>query len=114
MDAFEMALLYDYYGGMLTQRQRDYLNMRYNQDMSLSEIASFFEVSRQAVFDNLNRAEAHLLRMEEVAGCVRRDRACRKAAESIRTAAQALAQHPDEQVAALAQTILSAAEGLEE
>ena len=35
MDALEMTLLFDYYGELLTQRQRDCLDMRYNQDMSL-------------------------------------------------------------------------------
>lgn len=39
MDALEMTLLFDYYGELLTQRQRDCLDMRYNQDMSLGEIA---------------------------------------------------------------------------
>ncbi len=114
MDAFEMALLFDYYGGMLTEKQREYLNMRYNQDMSLSEIASVFDVSRQAVFDNLNRAEAHLRRMEEVVGCIRRDRTVAKAAQTITQAAKLLAQSPDGEVAALAGTIISAAQALEE
>ena len=35
MDALEMALLYDYYGGMLTDKQRDCFDMRHNQDLSL-------------------------------------------------------------------------------
>ena len=39
MDALEMALLFDYYGGMLTEKQRDCFDMRYNQDLSLGEIA---------------------------------------------------------------------------
>ena len=47
MDALEMTLLFDYYGELLTQRQRDCLDMRYNQDMSLGEIAQELGVSRQ-------------------------------------------------------------------
>lgn len=74
MNAFEMTLLFDTYGTMLTKKQWEYLDMRYNQDMSLSEIAQEKGVSRQAVFDNLNRAEAQLQKMEENIGCVRRDR----------------------------------------
>ena len=39
MSAFEMTLLYDYYGKMLTGKQQEYIDMRYNQDLSLGEIA---------------------------------------------------------------------------
>ena len=39
MDALQMTLLFDYYGDLLTERQRMCIDMRYNQDMSLGEIA---------------------------------------------------------------------------
>ena len=68
MSAFEMILLYDYYGKMLTDKQQEYIDMRYNQDLSLGEIAEIQSVSRQAVFDNLSRTEALLRRMEENIG----------------------------------------------
>lgn len=58
MSAYEMTLLFDYYGGMLTEKQKEYFDMRYNQDLSLSEIGEIQGVSRQAVFDNLTRTEA--------------------------------------------------------
>ena len=83
MDAFEVTLLFDTYGSMLTEKQCDYLDMRYNQDMSLSEIAQMQGVSRQAVFDNLTRTEALLRRMEENIGCVKRDMLTRKAVQEI-------------------------------
>ncbi len=114
MDAFEMALLYDYYGAMLTDKQREYLDMRYNQDMSLSEIAEVQKVSRQAVFDNLSRTEALLRRMEENIGCIRRDRAVNKAVSTVLQAASQLQENPDRRVAALAQQILTAAKELKE
>ena len=63
MDAWELALLFDYYGGMLTEKQRSCFDMRYNQDLSLGEIAEELGVSRQAVNDNLTRTEALLRRM---------------------------------------------------
>ena len=53
MDALEMSLLYDYYGGLLTGKQRQCFDLRYNQDLSLGEIAQVMGVSRQAVNDNL-------------------------------------------------------------
>lgn len=60
MDALEMSLLYDYYGGLLTGKQRQCFDLRYNQDLSLGEIAQVMGVSRQAVNDNLARTEALL------------------------------------------------------
>ena len=87
MDALEMALLYDYYGGMLTEKQRECFDMRYNQDLSLGEIGQVLGVSRQAVCDNLTRTEALLRRMEENIGCVSRSLKSRKAVQSILDAA---------------------------
>ena len=88
MDTVHMLLLFDYYGEMLTERQRMCLDLRYNQDLSLAEIASELGVSRQGVHDNIIRAEAHLQRMEEKTGCVRRYLQYRKAAETIRRLAE--------------------------
>ena len=114
MDALEMALLFDYYGGMLTEKQRDCFDMRYNQDLSLGEIAESLGVSRQAVNDNLTRTEALLRRMEENIGCVKRYMANRVAVQEILDAAAVLDASSDPAVAALARKIRSAAESLKE
>ena len=114
MDALEMTLLFDYYGEILTARQKLCFDMRYNQDLSLGEIAEELGISRQGVHDNLSRTEAQLRNMEAKTGCVSRDQACRKAAKTILDAAKQLRQHSDQTVSDLAQTILSAAQGLEE
>ena len=114
MDALQMALLFDYYGELLTDRQRMCFDLRHNQDLSLAEIAQELNVSRQGVHDNLSRAEALLMNMEEKTGCVRRDLQCRKAAHEIIQAAQMLVDHEDLNVSALAKQILSAAKELEE
>ena len=114
MDALQMALLFDYYGELLTDRQRMCFDLRHNQDLSLAEIAQERNVSRQGVHDNLSRAEALLMNMEEKTGCVRRDLQCRKAAREIIGAAQKLAAHDDTTVSALAAQILAAAGELEE
>ena len=113
MDALQMTLLFDYYGDLLTERQRMCIDMRYNQDMSLGEIAQELQVSRQGVYDNLNRAEALLTNMEQKTGCVRRDLQCRKVLQTIEEAAKVLENHQDSQVRQIAAKILSAAQGLE-
>ena len=114
MEALEMTLLFDYYGELLTERQRACLDLRYNQDLSLGEIAEVLGVSRQGVHDNLSRAEALLKNMEEKTGCVRYSLSTRKAVNKILTAARELSTNPDETVSALARTIIEAAQGLEE
>ena len=114
MDAFEMALLLDYYGGMLTDKQRECFDMRYNQDLSLGEIGEMLGVSRQAVNDNLTRTEALLRRMEENIGCVKRDRLVRKAAREILEAAAVLDTSSDPAVSTQARRIAAAAQALKE
>lgn len=114
MDALEMTLLFDYYGDLLTDRQRMCFDLRHNQDLSLAEIAEELNVSRQGVHDNLSRAEMLLRNMEEKTGCVRRDLACRRAGATIRSAAQELLVHSDSEVVELSRQILAAAQELEE
>ncbi len=114
MDALERTLLFDYYGGMLTEKQRDCFDMRYNQDLSLGEIAEAQGVSRQAVNDNLTRTEALLRRMEENIGCVKRDMQIRSAVQEILEAASVLDASSDPAILASAQRIRAAAHILEE
>ena len=114
MDALEMALLLDYYGGMLTDKQRDCFDMRFNQDLSLGEIAEALGVSRQAVNDNLSRTEALLRRMEENIGCVKRYKLAREAVSEIRNAATVLDASSDPAVCVLARRILDAVQTIEE
>ncbi len=114
MDALEMTLLFDYYGELLTERQKLCFDMRHNQDLTLGEIAEELGISRQGVHDNLSRAEALLRNMEEKTGCVRRDLRGRQAMQRIMEAAQTLAANENDTVSHLARTILSAAREFEE
>ena len=114
METTELILLYDYYGELLTDRQRECFELRYYQDLSLGEIGDELGISRQGVHDNLSRAEALLRNMEAKTGCASRDQACRKAASTIVDAASLLRGNEDPVVSALAEKILSAAQGLED
>lgn len=67
-----MAFLLDFYGGLLTEKQQCCLDMHYNQDMSLAEIAEIFLVSRQAIHDILKRSENLLEEYEARLGLVKR------------------------------------------
>ena len=114
MSAIDMILLYDYYGDLLTDRQKECFELRYYQDLSLGEIGEELGISRQGVHDNLCRAEALLRNMEAKTGCAGRDQLCRKAAGSILESARQLLNMEDPVVSALAGKIISAAQGLEE
>ncbi len=70
----EMALLLDFYGEMLTEKQRDMVDYYYNDDLSLAEIAENEGITRQGVRDSIKRAEAQMLEMEERLGLSRRFR----------------------------------------
>ena len=114
MDRAELMLLFDYYGDLLTDRQRECFELRYDQDLSLGEIGQELGISRQGVHDNLVRTEALLQNMENKTGCVRRDRDCRKMAEAISRYALELVNHSDPLVSQLAQSILDQCAGLKE
>ncbi len=55
-----MNFLYDFYQSLLTDKQRSYMHLYYLDDHSLGEIAGEYEISRQAVYDNIRRTEAML------------------------------------------------------
>ena len=114
MDTTELVLLYDYYGSLLTERQRECFELRYYQDLSLGEIGEELGISRQGVYDNLSRTEALLKNMEAKTGCVSRDRNCREAAACIGDLARELREHPDPFVSDAACRILACVGRLEE
>ncbi|AYA75390.1 MULTISPECIES: putative DNA-binding protein [Robertmurraya] len=60
-----MNYLYDFYQSLLTPKQQSYMSLYYLDDYSLGEIAEEYNVSRQAVYDNIKRTEAMLEEYEE-------------------------------------------------
>ncbi len=71
-DALYRTMLFDFYGDLLTDKQREYFDLHYNNDLSLAEIAQSEGISRQGVWDIIRRGEESLRRYEEKAGLVRR------------------------------------------
>lgn len=63
-----ISMLMDFYGQLLTQKRYDTLDLYYNQDMSLSEIAEEVGISRQGVRDNIKHGEQQLNEFEEKLG----------------------------------------------
>ena len=64
-DRVKISLLLDFYGNMLTSRQYEMLDMHYNLDYSLAEIASEYNITRQGAFDNIRRGRTTLVELEE-------------------------------------------------
>lgn len=67
-----MALLTDFYGPLLTDKQRNVWDLHYQQDLSLAEIAETERISRQAIHDLLRRTERIFNEYEEKLGLVQR------------------------------------------
>ncbi|WP_010243540.1 YlxM family DNA-binding protein [Acetivibrio cellulolyticus] len=67
---YEISLLLDFYGQLLSKKQYEILDLHFNNDYSLGEIAEHFNISRQGIFDNIKRGKAALMDMEEKLGLV--------------------------------------------
>lgn len=71
----QITFLLDFYGEMLTEKQREVIEAYYNEDLSLAEIAEDKQITRQGVRDSIKRAEKQLLEMEERLGLAKRFKA---------------------------------------
>ena len=67
-----VTILLDVYGQLLTEKQRNAIDMYYNEDLSLSEIADVIDISRQGVRESIKQGEKHLTNYEEKLGIVER------------------------------------------
>ncbi|MBQ5672284.1 MAG: YlxM family DNA-binding protein [Oscillospiraceae bacterium] len=89
------TMLFDFYGELLTAKQKEYFDLHYNADYSLGEIAEMTGISRQGVWDIIKRAEETLRKTEEKTGLIRRFRENQAAVAEMETTIEALMQLTD-------------------
>ena len=115
--AYRMAMLFDFYGDILTDRQKEFYDLYYNEDLSLGEIAENYNITRQGVRDVIVRAEATLTELEDKTGLIRRFHAMHKQLEAIEQNARAIlslnTKYEDAELERLASEIRSTAETLQ-
>lgn len=96
--AYRMAMLYDFYGDLLTPRQKEFYDLYYNDDLSLSEIAENYDITRQGVRDIIVRAERALEDIEEKTGLIQRYYRTRAALSSLRDLCQQVQELNEERI----------------
>ncbi len=69
---YRMTMLFDFYGELLTPRQKEFFDLYYNEDLSLAEIAENAGISRQGVRDVIVRAEGAMQEVEDKTGIIKR------------------------------------------
>lgn len=108
------TMLFDFYGELLTDKQREYFDLHYNEDLSLAEIAALTGISRQGVWDIIKRAEATLKEIESKTGLVARFAARREALADIERRLSALLDSPDAAARRISQEVIDALRGLDD
>ena len=82
-DIFEKTLLFDFYGELLTERQKNIYEQYHLEDLSLSEISEQMGISRQGVHDTIRKCEKQLHKYEEKLKLVRKFMSNQKKVELI-------------------------------
>ena len=86
----ESSCLLDFYGDVLTERQREVMEQYYNDDLSLAEIADNFGITRQGVRDSIKRGEGIILDLEQKVGFAARYRAVQQGVAQLESLARSI------------------------
>ena len=116
---YRMTMLFDFYGELLTERQKEFFDLYYNEDLSLAEIAENNGISRQGVRDVIVRAEAAMQEVEDKTGIIKRFEAQRPHLNAITEAAAEIQtlnqlQYADRRLQELAERIGAEAAALKD
>ena len=116
---YRMTMLFDFYGDILTDRQRELFDLYYNEDLSLAEIAENCGISRQGVRDVIVRAEAAMNELEDKTGLVHRFLQMQQHVDAIADAARDIKtinyrQYENHRLEELADSIIAGAGVLKE
>lgn len=103
--------LADFYKGLLTQRQQKFVDLYYFENLSLGEISTRYQISRQAVYDHLQRAEKALEDYERTLGLVERDLMIQEGLQKIKEKADQLDNDVAREILAILASIEQRYEG---
>ena len=108
------TMLFDFYGELLTDKQREYFDLHYNEDYSLGEIAEMTGISRQGVWDIIKRAEDTLRKTEEKTGLVHRFRETQASLAEIEASLRQLVSMTQGEARVLAEQLIARVHELKE
>lgn len=116
---YRMTMLFDFYGEVLTPRQKEFFDLYYNEDLSLAEIAENYGISRQGIRDVIVRAEAIMTDLEDKTGLMKRFMLMQQQVQAILDAAEKIQtvnyrQYDNPELARLANEITRSAQALKE
>ena len=116
---YRMTMLFDFYGEILTERQKEFFDLYYNEDLSLAEIAENYDISRQGVRDVIVRAEGVMQEIEDKTGLLKRFMQMQGKLDAIVEAAQEIKtmnyrQFENSELDKLADCIIGSANALKE
>lgn len=116
---YRMTMLFDFYGEVLTPRQKEFFDLYYNEDLSLAEIAENYGISRQGVRDVIVRAEAIMTDLEDKTDLMKRFMLMQQQVQAILDAAEKIQtvnyrQYDNPELARLANEITRSAQALKE
>ena len=116
---YRMTMLFDFYGEVLTERQKEFFDLYYNEDLSLAEISENYGITRQGVRDVIVRAEGVMTELEDKTGLLKRFMQMKDKVEAIEQAAAAIStinyrQYENDELGRLADVIAENAAALKE
>lgn len=100
-------LLFDFYHRLLTEKQQTFLRYYFHDDYSLSEIAAEFEISRQAVFEHIKRAQRMLEEYEQKLRLLEKHEARRSLLDELRAAAAGTSGEVQERISGLVDRLIA-------